>query len=164
MRKKGDISQVFIYIITGIIMVAVLGFGVRALLGLIDWQNEMQCVKFKEDLKQRMQDDNTFGVVDKRPLEVDCEFRQICFVDLETYQSGDIDTIVDDSVISNAKQNVFFRNSITEDFYYVENMVVEGGYICKDATNGAIEDIGFKGLGGKVFVFDDIPVAENNPE
>ncbi|MDB4303369.1 hypothetical protein N9934_01080 [Desulfosarcina sp.] len=135
--KSAQISQVFIYIMSGIIIVAVLGFGIKYIYDIMGKADEIACVKFKQDLDNQFSKYAKFGSVYEERLKMDCDFRQLCFIDLNYNPSSQFREdypIIADSLLSNVNKNVFFVNNIAEDFYYIENLKVESGYQCYNNT------------------------------
>jgi len=165
--KSGQISQVFIYIMSGIIITAVLGFGVKMMFDVTNKSDDIACLRFKENLRRTVQSDMGYGTVDKLDLNVDCDYRQICFVDLtkSAPTSNAVDAIpgdvtkqkypiIWDSWNNKVKQNVFFVNNVAEDFYYIENLHVARKSVCKDITNAGVR-VTLKGKGKYVILSDD---------
>jgi hypothetical protein len=155
--RKGEVSQIFVYIMTGIIIVSVLGFGAKMLLGLKNTAEQINCINFKQDLKERINKDMSYGVIDNKPMRVGCDVKSICFVDLgqsvPPWPAKPLDPLIEDSWSSKTKQNVFLLNDITEDFHYVEGITVSSPdyIVCKNVTNGYIK-IRIEGLGDSVII------------
>ncbi len=143
--KKAQVSQIFVFIISGIIIVAVLGFGVSSIFKLMGTVDEVQCMKFKEDLSAKLTKNKAYGSVDTSEIGVDCDYRQICFISdpaMDGWVKSSIENdypIIQDSEDGNVKQNVFLINSISEDFYYIKDLKVSSpGYFCTDITGGRL--------------------------
>lgn len=157
-NKKAEVSQVFTYISTAIIVVLVVGFGVMWISNLLSNVSEIECVKFKTDLERRIRTNLDFGKIDTRPLRVDCDFREICFITdplLEpiTYNenTGALDYIINTTYSANVPQNVFFVNQVPESFFYLEKLEVKNNKQCFNVTNLGI-DIRLEGKGNKVML------------
>jgi hypothetical protein len=157
-NKKAQISQIFVYISTGIVIVIVLGFGFNWLSGLFGKVSEVECVQFKKNLELKVRNNIDFGKIDTRPLKVDCDFREICFVsdpvnidNVQVTGSDPIRKIINDSVSGKVKQNVFFINQIPESFFYVEKLEVDGNIKCFNITSLGLEFM-LEGKGDRVFL------------
>ena len=166
--KRAQISQVFVFIISAIVIVAVLGFGVNSIFKLSHDVSKVQCLKFKEDLKAKLTENKAYGSVDDTTIKVDCDYREICFISAPVSGNSQSDfseyPIIKDSADSRVKQNVFFRNSITEDFYYIEDLRVGNdgeGIICQDVTNGRL-NLHFKGKGSYVELIEDFSSSSSS--
>lgn len=143
-KKKADISQTFTYISTAIVIVVVLGFGIMWLNKILTNVSEIECVKFKKDLELKVRNNIEYGRIDSRPLRVDCDFREICFVsdpflfddpNENPISNLDVHPIINDTYTGNVKQNVFFINHVVpEDFFYLERLRVYGDYLCFNVT------------------------------
>jgi hypothetical protein len=141
-NKKSEISQVFVYLSTAMVIVIVLGFGFKWLSGLIFKVSEVECVQFKIELERRVSNNLDFGKINTKPIRVDCDFREICFVSDPIMFNPQVNSnypIINDSLNGNVKNNVFFRNQITESFFYIEELKVENDIKCFNVTNLGLE-------------------------
>jgi hypothetical protein len=169
---KAQISQIFVYIMTALVIGAVLVFGVNAIFKLTRQVEEVKCVQFKQDLAKLLDTHSEYKTRATKDLSVDCDFREICFVtDPEIYSehsftlnpSGDVDydPIIMDAVdYSNgynnpAKLNVFFKNNAVEDAFYIPDIHAPNG-VCFDADTGKIK-VKLEGLGGVTEISDPNP-------
>lgn len=152
---KGQVSQVFVYIITAIVIVSVLGFGVRAIFKLMSDVDDVACLKFKTDFEKRIQKNKAFGTVDEANIRVGCDYPIICFVSDKqnskwTEYSGSPTfhpyPVIKNSWDDKARQNLFFVNQIAEEFHYVPDLVVENSIQCYPNSPSGIK-LKFRGLG-----------------
>ena len=154
-NKKAEVSQIFTYISTGIVIVIILGFGFNWLMNLLGNVSDVECIQFKKNLELKVRNNIEFGKVDARPIRVNCDFRQICFTTDPMFQSVSVDgnnfPIINNSLTSRAKQNVFFINHIPESFFYLEKLVVDSNIQCFNVTNLGL-DIRLEGKGNHVFL------------
>lgn len=153
---KGQASQIFTYIISGLVIVSVLVFGVKWIFQVMNTADEIECLDFKQNLEHRLKRDMGYGKVDKADLRVGCETSQICFVDPSKTSTPEIEKneypVIYDSWEDGADTNIFFVNNIAEGFHHVENLEVEDPYyICKNVTGGSVE-FTFEGQGDSVLV------------
>ena len=161
-KKKADASQMFTYISTAIVIVVVLGFGIHWLMGLLDNVSEIECVQFKKDLEIRVRNNLDYGRVDTRPLRVDCDVREICFITDTLFEkkshsyndNGDVlDYLINSTYSGNVQQNVFMLNNIPVDFFYLEKLYVEPNNLplCFNVTNIGL-NVRFEGQGNHVIL------------
>lgn len=157
-KKKGDTSQIFTYISTAIVIIVVLGFGVHWISGLLRNVSDIECIQFKRDLELRVRNNLDYGKIDTRPLRVDCDYREICFISDplsfdETYHSDGtaLSSIINSTYAGNVPQNVFFNNHIPESFYYIEKLSVEGNKLCFNITRLGLE-FQLEGMGSHVLL------------
>jgi len=112
--KRGQIQgQVFIYILTLIITGAILLFGYNAVRGLMDKTDQVELVKFKNELKEDFEKISTdYGSVGVETYSVPSKVKEICF-----YQEGedvdfhphpdDLNPLIKDSINDKTGNNVF---------------------------------------------------------
>lgn len=148
-KKKAEISQMFTYISTAIVIVIIIGFGVMWLYNLLTNVKDIECIQFKKNLELKIRNNIDYGKIDNRPIRVDCDFRQICFITDPIHKeyshatTGDIlDVFINDTLKGNVKQNVFFINQIPENFFYLEKLVVNNNnenLLCFNVTRLGIQ-------------------------
>ena len=169
---KAQISQVFVYIISAIVIVAVLGFGVKSIFKLNHDVNDVKCLQFKKDFEKKIYEDKAYGTVDITRLKVGCGFKEVCFATDRNSDSNSLDNnnpssinylssydpIIGNSWDDKAKQNLFFKNTITEEFYYVPDLLVEDGVQCFSVDHSGIP-LKLRGLGDATLLEkqEDIP-------
>lgn len=157
--KSAQASQIFIYIMSGIIIIAVLGFGARSIFNLVQTAEEVGCIGFKNDLENRIAADIGYGVVDDKPIKVGCNYKEICFIDLESSPPAGFDNshpVIYDSWSGGARQNIFLRNTIAEEFMHVDSLSARNEhtgepFVCSDIKSGTAK-LKFKGRGDSVLV------------
>ncbi len=124
MHKKADISQVFVYIMTLIILALVMFYGYKAIAHLINKSEELTITKIQkqvsDDVKKISSD---YGSSLREDIFLPSPYIKICFVDLNQNappKPDDLPNIIYDSWSSKAKQNMFFldaKNRIAPPFY-----------------------------------------------
>jgi hypothetical protein len=93
--KKGQLSQVFIYIFAAILAVAIMLYGYRAIKGFGERTEQISLVRFKTDLEAELrQMASDYGSVKKAELSLSTKYSKVCFVDF-TKPAG----VVEDSKI-----------------------------------------------------------------
>lgn len=156
--KKADVSQTFVYLSTALVIVIVLGFGFKWLMALFTNVSEVECIQFRKNMELKVRNNIEFGKIDLRPIKVDCDFRQVCFV--SDPMMGVVDpnlgsfnpatqNIIQDGLNGNVKQNVFFINQIPESFFYLEKLSVPNGIQCFNITSLGL-NMKLEGKGNKV--------------
>lgn len=86
--KKAQLSQVFVYILTLVVMITVLFFGYKAISGVIQKGERVAFVSFKTDLEGAVRSiSGDYGSVraydSKNPLRVPAGYDSVCFIDFD---------------------------------------------------------------------------------
>lgn len=142
MRKKSQLySQIFIYVLTIILISFILVYGYNAVQNFKKRAEQVSCLKFKNDLQNSVESViSDFGTVKRKDLQLCASYSQVCFV--ETYENlklpTNIDPIIKDSILSNAGKNVFLIENIAKESFYAGNISVEPDILCINAVNGKI--------------------------
>jgi hypothetical protein len=164
--KKADISQTFVYLSTALVIVIVLGFGFKWLMALFTNVSEVECIQFRKNMELKVRNNIEFGKIDLRPIKVDCDFRQVCFVS-DPLMDGDVATpyldsfnpatknIIQHGIQGKVKQNVFFINNIPESFFYLEKLSVPNGIQCFNITSLGL-NMKLEGKGNKVLLSKNV--------
>ncbi|MFH1770459.1 MAG: hypothetical protein ABH828_02780 [archaeon] len=156
MNKKGQLQQVFIYLMTMIIVGLIVLIGYKAIGGLINKGCDVEISTFQKTLESYITKYSSFGSVHKETLNVPCSYKQICFVDTDIIGTNPFfypdNTIIESSVKSNIEENIFLvSDKVTEPFGFMNEIVVEEGVICLNNTNGKFY-IRFEGLGRRTAI------------
>src|SRR3989344_4561433 len=108
--KSQIYGQVFIYILTILLVSFILIYGYNAVQNFKDRAEQVSCLKFKEDLKSSVTSIlSDFGSVKRKDFRVCNNYKEVCFV--ETYGSDadlsylGIDPIIEDNIISRTGKN-----------------------------------------------------------
>lgn len=152
MNSKGQIQQVFIYILAIIIVGLILLIGYKAINGMIQKSCDVQKTNFQTDIRVMIDRYNDYGSTHVKEINTPCGYFQVCFVDSEKIGEPitTSNTIIKNSVHDNVSQNIFMMKAdITEPIGYDEKIQVEGGIICINSSSGKF-NIKFTGLGKKV--------------
>ncbi|MDP3766217.1 MAG: hypothetical protein Q8R04_06925 [Nanoarchaeota archaeon] len=141
MRKSQIYSQVFIYILTIILISFILVYGYNAIQSFKKRAEQVSCLKFKNDLSNAIESiSSDFGSIKRKDLQLCAGYSQVCFV--ETFESPNlpnkVDPIIKDSILSNAGKNVFFVENIAKEAFYAGKISVEPDVLCIKAANNKI--------------------------
>lgn len=142
MRKKSQLySQIFIYVLTIILISFILVYGYNAVQNFKTRAEQVSCLKFKNDLQNSVESViSDFGTVKRKDLQLCAGYSQVCFV--ETFENlklpANIDPIIKDSILSNTGKNVFLIENIAKESFYAGNISVEPDVLCINAVNGKI--------------------------
>lgn len=150
-------QQVFIYLMTMIIVGLIILIGYKAIGGLINKGCDVEISTFQKTLESYIVKHSSFGSIHKETLNVPCSYKQICFVDADiignTFYYPD-NVIIKDSVKSDIEQNIFLvSDKVTEPFGFMNEIVVgtDSGVICINNTNGKFY-LRFEGLGRRTII------------
>ena len=154
MRKSQLYSQIFIYILTIILVSFILVYGYNAVQNFKKRAEKVACLKFQNDLSNAVESiTSDFGSIKRKDLQLCAGYTQVCFVETFTSTNLPIDTdpIIRDSVISNTGKNVFLVENIAKESFYTGNISVEPDVLCIKAVNNKIS-LKLEGKGNHVFL------------
>lgn len=149
--KKSQIyGQIFIYLLTIILVAFILIYGYNAIDRLRRGANQVECLKFRNDIKNSIEGiSSDFGRIKKVDLNLCSPYRQVCFA--ETFRKinknsirfniNPIDLIIKDSIISDSDSNAFLMDKIAKEPFYAGNITIaDPNYdvFCVKAVNGRI--------------------------
>ena len=162
--NRGQITgQVFIYILTAVIVGLILLFGIKAVLKILKTGEEVELVEFKINFEKRLEKDMQHGVVDDKPVEIRGGFKEVCFVQLKDDLGGyttpplalrNSYPLIWNSWNDKVDENIFFVKEEMKDSMYVKNLKVRdpNNYVCLSVTSGIVSNVRFIGQGNGVLV------------
>jgi len=147
-------SQIFIYILTIVLISFILVYGYNAVRNFEDRAEQVACLKFRNDLSNSIESiSSDFGSVKRKDLQLCGGYSKVCFV--ETMESpilpNDADPIIKDSILSNAGKNVFLMEKIAKESFYAGKISVEPDLLCINSINSKIS-IKLEGKGNYTFL------------
>ncbi|MBI3035507.1 hypothetical protein HYY71_04235 [Candidatus Woesearchaeota archaeon] len=105
MKKKSQIyNQIFIYILTIILISFILVYGYNAVQNFRSRAEQVSCLKFRNDMQNAVESiSSDFGSVKRKDLQLCAPYSKACFV--ENFEmpvlDNNIDPIIKDSILSN---------------------------------------------------------------
>lgn len=147
-------GQIFIYILTIILISFILVYGYNAVQNFKKRAEQVSCLKFKNDLSNGVESIlSDYGTVKRKELQLCTGYKEVCFV--ETFESpslpSNIDPIIRDSILSNSGKNVFLVENIAKESFYAGKISVQPDVLCIKATNNKIS-LKLEGKGGHVLL------------
>ena len=142
MKKNSQLySQIFIYILTLILIAFILIYGYNAIQNFRGRADQVACLKLKNDMVNSIElISSEFGSIKRKDFQLCGNYKKVCFV--ETYENpnipNDVDPIIKDSVLSNAGKNVFLVEDIAKESFYVGKISVDPDVLCINAVNNRI--------------------------
>jgi len=165
MKKGQVIGQVFIYIITALIIGVVLLFGIRAIMHLMDTAEQARISTFQKDFVNRLKSDYEYEKVDDRAIRVPGDFSELCFIELDSsvmlcgqQPMGLPYSIIENSWKDCVQQNIFMVRKNDIRMMYVPELKVydktapTNKYLCVKPQGGTITSLIFRGRGSGVTV------------
>ena len=153
MSRKSQIGQVFIYLISTLIIILVLYYGYNAIKNIGKKQQELTYVKFQNSLTDLITyTSSDYGTVRIENFDVPAGFNEVCFVDPSVIAAKNKDAIppgyplIEDSVADGVRMNVFVLPGGSP--FYIEKLYVEQQFLCYTAVQGKIK-IRVEGLGDR---------------
>lgn len=141
MSKAQLYSQIFIYILTIILISFILVYGYNAVQNFKKRAEQVSCLKFRNDLINAVDViSSDFGSVKRKELQLCSGYSKVCFV--ETFESpnlpNDIDPIIKDSILSGTGRNVFLIEDIAKESFYAGRISVDPDVLCIKAAGNKI--------------------------
>ena len=156
MKKSQIHGQIFIYILTIVLVSFILVYGYNVIKNLQNNVQQVSCLKFRDDLKNAVDIiSNDFGRVKKEDIEICPPYKRVCFV--ETYYAKNvvkdnprnsevgvpIDQILKDNIKSETGKNVFLVDRASKEWFYAGNISINPGpvnfdVLCMNAINSRI--------------------------
>ena len=146
-------GQIFIYILTLVLVSFILVYGYNAIKNVQTNAHKISCLKFWNDLRNAVEIvSSDFGRIKKEDIEVCVPYKKVCF--LETYDFKNvvksnprsnvpIDQIMKDNIKSETGKNVFLVDQVSKEWFYAGNISINPqsttvDVMCLNAINGRI--------------------------
>ena len=149
-------GQVFIYILTILLVSFILVYGYNAVQNFKGRAEQISCLKFKEDLKSSIVSIlSDFGSVKRKDFRVCNNYKEVCFV--ETYEFDKIavppgvDPFIYDNIVSETGKNTFLVDEIAKESFYIGNISVDPDVFCVNSKNSQIS-LRLEGAGNHVIL------------
>ncbi len=159
MRRAQISGTIIMYIMTGVVIVAVLAFGVNQLINLSATSGKVACAQFQQSFKERLTTDRAYGSVDRSGIPVDCPLSQVCFIDLtqSSVPSPSLSPLITSSWNAGVQDNVFLigDDGLVAGTFYVDGLRGKTGnspYACVPVGNGGVLQAVIYGQGKYVTV------------
>lgn len=155
MKKKSQIGEIFIYLISTLIIILVLYYGYTAIQNIGKKQEQLSLVKFQKTLGDTIvYTSSDYGTVRIETFSVPVKFREVCFVDRNLIITGNatpIDNIayplIANSVADKVNNNVFPLPE-GNPFFIDKLWVPDSGFKCFEVAQGNIK-VRIEGFGDK---------------
>jgi hypothetical protein len=171
--KKSQISQVFTYIASTLVIGLLVIVGYKAIDMMMGKQCEARRAIFEKDLLNFIDEYSDYGSVHEEIIQAPCNTKEICFADASyfaNYCSGSyplpspsiydfppdiIDSIIT-SAVADCKANIFLKREFTETFNnptkFSDKISLNGDpFQCFKVTNSQFKLV-FSGLGSKTLI------------
>jgi uncharacterized membrane protein len=148
--KAQLIGQVFIYVITIVIVSFVLLLGYNAITSFNEKANQVSFLQFKNDLQNTVESLSfDFGSVKIRNFVLPDNIKLVCLVknfpNMPSLSGTDY-PIIENSVNSGVNKNVFLISQNIEESFYIENIDLSEDLFCKPVVGSEIK-FKIEGLG-----------------
>lgn len=154
--RKGQISQVFIYITTLLIVALVLFYGYRAISTFKERADQVSFIQMKNDIENAIESISVdYGSVKTREISLPIDVREVCII--SSYPglpdlSGTQYPLIEDSVNSRVMKNIFLigQQNAGESFY-VEKIYIEDDILCVPSISNKLV-LKMEGMGNHAVV------------
>ncbi len=157
MKKAQIYGQLFIYILTIVLVSFILVYGYNAVKSLNDRAEQISCLKLKNDLISAVESiSSDFGSIKRKDIELCGNYKQVCFV--ETFENldrsnpqGTNDPIIIDNIKSNTGKNAFLLENIAKESFYIGVISVDNDVLCIKSTGNRLS-LRLEGRGNHVLL------------
>jgi hypothetical protein len=171
--KRGQINQLFVWIVVALVIGATVLFGVRSIGGLLEDKCSVDLIQFEDTLANTIMLNNDFGSVNAQSIAMPCDYRIICMIDARSIDEQvslqikpeqvdvvrSFDTLMQSSVEDGVEENVFIANTdemipagyIPQLRLNEERDVTPNAPECVEISSGRLELI-MEGLGRNTFI------------
>ena len=154
--KKAQIQQVFIYILTIVIVGLILLMGYKIIGNTINQGCEVEHVKFTSQILGYIEKYDNYGSYHTEQIAVPCDYEELCFVDTNALGDPNFNSnnvIISDSVQSGTQKNIFLVGETTEPIGFVEKIRLgnQNEALCFKVTAGEFL-VAFEGTGNSTII------------
>lgn len=159
MKNGQAIGQVFIYVITIVLVSFLLLYGYRAITTFKDKADQISFLQFRNDLQNTIEVLTTdFGSVKVKDFSIPGNINTVCFVQSFPEIPDDISNleidkypIIKDSVKDQVNKNVFLISKNIEESFYTGKISLSDDFFCFPVVRGKI-NLKMEGKGNHVFI------------
>jgi hypothetical protein len=153
MKKKAQAhSQIFIYILSIIIVAVILIYGYKAISHFQTKADQVSMVKFKTDLESIIRIVGPdYGSVKRDEFIVGNDYKQLCLVDSDITDGNTLTgahPIIKDIVSSGSGENAFLMSDKIEEKFNIGKIEISTNILCISVTRGRIR-MEFEGKGDR---------------
>ncbi len=135
--KKGEVQQVFIYLMVIVVAGAVLLLGYSAVNSIIVKGCDVEKSGFLSQLKRDFTRNERPGSSSLVEIMVPCSYDQVCFVDSGASVSDARDQVIQDNIQAGTGINIFLvERGFTEPFASIADLTVTDKVLCVNASAG----------------------------
>lgn len=150
MKKKSQIGEVFIYLISTLIIILVLYYGYNAIKGISEKNKELSFVKFQNALRDMVSyTSSDYGTVRIEEFYLPGGYTEVCFADKD-FMSDDLSKISEQDyplVYDSISQSVSEGRTISTNVFVlpggspflIEKMKVDNKFFCTKVLQGKIK-------------------------
>lgn len=140
MNSKGEVQQVFIYMMVIIVVGAVILIGYTAIDGIMDKGCSVERAKFISRLQNNLDKNTAYGNTQYVRLIPPCDYEKLCFIDTENPPSTTGNSIMDLEISQGTGNNIFLvRTDTVEPILAVPKLSVHNKYYCAEKTGNGWE-------------------------
>lgn len=144
MKKSQIYGQIFIYILTLVLVSFILIYGYNSIQNFKKRAEQVSCLKFRNDISSAVESiTSDYGSVKRKYLQLCSGYNKVCFVESTRHPNipAGTDPIIADSINSNTGKNVFLVENAAKESFYAGNISVisaSGDVLCISARNNQI--------------------------
>ena len=145
MRKSQLYGQIFIYMLTLVLISVIMVYGYTAIRNFKQKTDDIVAVKFQRDLTSAIESiTNDYGSISKKELQLSAEITKVCFVEsFEPFDKNNplssqpLDNLVRDS-ISDTNKNTFLMEKSIRSSFFAGKISVDKDVLCIKPGNNRI--------------------------
>jgi len=154
LKKAQNIGQIFIYILSIVVVGVILLFGYQAITNFSKNADRIALVQFQKDLESSIKSiSSQYGAIQKKIFSLSNDYKQVCFVDnynsITDLNAMDSYPIIKDSVVSGTGKNIFLvkANKQAAESFSIEKIALKTViFDCFNITNSKLT-IRIEGMG-----------------
>ena len=142
MKKSQIYNQVFIYVLTIVIVGLILTFGYSSITKIQSKGCDICIVKLRNDLDNAIEGIiSDFGSIQRKDIQMCCNFNQICLVEsVDTFQvPPSANPIIKDSIKSNTGMNAFLLNEKSVQPFNIGKISTDPDIMCIKGTSMSLK-------------------------
>jgi len=155
--KKGQINQIFIYIMAVIIFAAIMLYGYKAIHNIIVKGDYVEYNNFKKNFENTIENSKSYGEINVKSFLLPPGTSQICIVDLSETDTGRINSSYTSAIVKDAWEvrayNVFLLPAKYDNLLVEGLQVSDAGnkFLCEETSPAKSKiTLRFEGLGNAV--------------
>ncbi len=156
--SKGQVKQVFTFILFIVVVGFIVLLGYRAISGMLTGQCTAERARFLTSLQGYIEEYDDYGSVHTERLDMPCAYRRLCLANRSaSFASGSFGDVTDSNKqrvveeAARARLNILLDGQFMEPWASSDKLVLEKQVRCFNVSGGSVS-LQFEGRGTETFV------------